>query len=628
MPTVVDSLVLTLGLDASNYKAGQQEFQADLKKTKEQANQTAKDLEASGKRAAEFFSQIKTEALSLIGILLGGKGLETFTRDATNSMAALARAAANAGATVPQLGAFLNVIERNGGSAQAATNSLQGLMSVMQNIRTFGGNSQFFGFLGPIGGSATDTPLEIVEKYLHFIETHKDQIALQNQIGRGLGFDQDTINSLRQVGTLSEFMRQFNVELQRTPTKEMTQQAQELQKAWLDLQHQGEFLGETILTKVSPALESVAKWITQLLKDQPDVAFGLSGIAGTLAAIAALNFSSVVGFLTRLAPLLGVGASLGWLYLENAAKQQEFEDAAKKLGFAPTETSPLNPIPDFVGPNGERLTWEEMARRLGPPYSGNVGGGGWLEREFQRLFGGGSPAVRPTADASMAPEQRAFLDTIAAPESGGDYGARNPHSTAHGRYQFLNSTDTTVSDATGIYGEDPVSQDRKAWYLASTTYSRSTGRDLLADLKAGGHEQQIADALKDVWPSLPGGSQNQETMTAFVRRLHDGIAAYGPQQRQTQPAAPPPSGSGGPQAPAQPPPPSAPAAAPRVALPFDPSFVLGASRPLVQPSSLASATTSIQVSGPITINTQASDARGIARDFASAVVAQANRGLA
>ena len=86
----------------------------------------------------------------------------------------------------------------------------------------------------------------------------------------------------------------------------------------------------------------------------------------------------------------------------------------------------------------------------------------------------------------------------------------------------------------------PVAQDKKGAALAIQAYRiRTHGRDLEADIKAGGHEADIAGALNQVWPSMPGGSQQNTTMPQFIRRLHDAQAAEGPQQQVTQAVRPP-----------------------------------------------------------------------------------------
>jgi hypothetical protein len=47
------------------------------------------------------------------------------------------------------------------------------------------------------------------------------------------------------------------------------------------------------------------------------------------------------------------------------------------------------------------------------------------------------------------PPESAVLAQIAAHESGGDYSAKNPHSTASGAYQFIDSTWQYVANHTG-----------------------------------------------------------------------------------------------------------------------------------------------------------------------------------
>jgi hypothetical protein len=63
--SIVDALVVTLGLDASRFTSGSKQASADLRKTKEDANAAAKQIEASGRQAAEFFKRLRNEAIAL-----------------------------------------------------------------------------------------------------------------------------------------------------------------------------------------------------------------------------------------------------------------------------------------------------------------------------------------------------------------------------------------------------------------------------------------------------------------------------------------------------------------------------------------------------------------------------------
>ena len=143
---VVDSLVVTLGLDPSNFTKGQKQAAEALLKTQNQASRTAKEMQADGAKAAEFFGAIKTEFLGLIGVLLGSKGIEAFVRDQTKSLADLGREAKNIGVSIPVLAAFRNAVELNGGSAEAATASFRSLTDQMEHLKVYG-NSPLMPFL-------------------------------------------------------------------------------------------------------------------------------------------------------------------------------------------------------------------------------------------------------------------------------------------------------------------------------------------------------------------------------------------------------------------------------------------------------------------------------------------------
>lgn len=147
------------------------------------------------------------------------------------------------------------------------------------------------------------------------------------------------------------------------------------------------------------------------------------------------------------------------------------------------------------------------------------------------------------AAKDLPPEQQAFLNTLAGPESAGKYNVRytpsggasfdpamgHPEiheptkdgstSDAAGRYQFLSSTYKPIAAKLGLTGFSAPEQDKAAIDLAATTYGKNTGRDLAADLKEGGHAPGIAQALNKVWPSLPGGSQQGTTSARFEAGL-------------------------------------------------------------------------------------------------------------
>jgi muramidase (phage lysozyme) len=143
-------------------------------------------------------------------------------------------------------------------------------------------------------------------------------------------------------------------------------------------------------------------------------------------------------------------------------------------------------------------------------------------REVGLPPGMNSPGM--TARTDLPVEARAFLDAISGPESRGQYNVRytpkggatfdsfdsHPRiyepgpkgpSSAAGRYQMVYSTWEPLAQKLGLTDFSPPSQDTAAWTLAGDTYHQKTGRDLLADLKAG-DTSKVAGALGSRWPTI------------------------------------------------------------------------------------------------------------------------------
>jgi muramidase (phage lysozyme) len=157
------------------------------------------------------------------------------------------------------------------------------------------------------------------------------------------------------------------------------------------------------------------------------------------------------------------------------------------------------------------------------------------------------PQALPVDTAPEIPlEGRALLDTIAGTEAQSYnliYGgqrftsyADHPRvavpitsgpnagktSSAAGRYQFLGSTWDTQKAKLGLKDFSPRSQDIAAWDLAQSTYKDKTGRELLADLKAGKLDE-VGAALHGQWTSLPGGIEQGTSRNDFKARFAKAI---------------------------------------------------------------------------------------------------------
>ncbi|QOF71856.1 hypothetical protein IG197_01825 [Aminobacter sp. SR38] len=150
------------------------------------------------------------------------------------------------------------------------------------------------------------------------------------------------------------------------------------------------------------------------------------------------------------------------------------------------------------------------------------------------------------------PYQKALLNTIAGPESGGRYNviygggrfddfSKHPGqavriqtgpnagrtSSAAGKYQFLGSTWEDQAGKLGLTDFSPANQDKAAWNLAAETYKAKTGQDLDAVLQSGDPAAiaSVGKVLNPIWTSLPGGIEQGTNTDRFVSTYQRALAA-------------------------------------------------------------------------------------------------------
>jgi muramidase (phage lysozyme) len=150
---------------------------------------------------------------------------------------------------------------------------------------------------------------------------------------------------------------------------------------------------------------------------------------------------------------------------------------------------------------------------------------------------------------------RALLDAIAYGEGanyntyygGGKFDPNGPHpcykvtagrwtSTAAGRYQFLCATWRGLASRYGFSTMAPANQDLAAIALISDNGG-------IAPILKGDYQIAV-NAVKGIWPSLPGGSQQTRTWSQSIARYTSSGGAMGPTGNSTivqgqQPASAP-----------------------------------------------------------------------------------------
>lgn len=268
MPTIIDELVIQLGLDASKFTAGQKAAMESFKKAQDDSVSRAKVIEAAGARASQFFTKLRTEALGFAALLIGGRGLKEFVEHVTVTDAAVGRLAKTMDLSGAELSRWRTAAYLAGGSSEGITTSLQGLTSEIQSFQLTG-QSSLLPYLNQLGTGFTDANGKVktaTQLYLDVADAlSKLDPARAAEFGKALHLDNDGINLI--IRGRQELQRLLNTAARLNPvTNENIDLAGKLQRGFRELETSTESYGRALLEDLSPALETSLGWLTRVFE--------------------------------------------------------------------------------------------------------------------------------------------------------------------------------------------------------------------------------------------------------------------------------------------------------------------------------------------------------------------------
>ncbi|WP_112070791.1 lytic transglycosylase domain-containing protein, partial [Klebsiella grimontii] len=352
----------------SQFRKGQQEVSDDLKKQREDAKNTAKEMAEQGKKAASFFSSIKTELLALTGVTVTAGGLISFVKSTTSGLMDLSIQSKALGLSARELDGWSKSAEAAGSSAEKISASLQGFQGAIQGARVgdysssiFGGLAQLnaltgqnFDVWGQDASSLAKTSLDALRKI--------SDPNLRRQVGLSLGFDDATLQRNQEGKFLPDVDR---LTKSSGITDASTKGAKEFTAAWAELNQSLETTKNQFYTFLIPyvrdfnvVLRDLSNWMKshpEEMKQKVDAFFGAiesgakmadkaaQAVGGWENAIKIIIGASVGGkllfFLTNLSKsLLGLARITlpGWLVaaagLSAADKVDDLNQKAKESG--------------------------------------------------------------------------------------------------------------------------------------------------------------------------------------------------------------------------------------------------------------------------------------------------------
>ncbi|WP_028732069.1 phage tail tip lysozyme [Rhizobium leguminosarum] len=270
MATVVDSLIITLGLDPAQFNKGQKEAASAFVKTQQQAEKSGKQIEDSAKKTANAISSVTREVLSLYAVFLGARGIKEFVQDLTLADAALGRFARNLNESPQTIAAWGNAAERMGGSAEATAGSFERIGKALYDLHR---NGQMlpkeFSQLQALTGRRIDTEHGVDRFLKDTAGALKAMSAIDpaqaHFLAQGMGIDDATANVMIKYGdAIGAYIDQIK---KLSPTGDAIKAAQDLQDKWATLQQTAVALANTILGTLGPELSKLltqmTDWVTK-----------------------------------------------------------------------------------------------------------------------------------------------------------------------------------------------------------------------------------------------------------------------------------------------------------------------------------------------------------------------------
>lgn len=258
--TVIDALLVTLGLDTSDFRKGQKEVSDDLKKQREDAKKTAKEMAEQGKKAASFFSSIKTELLALTGVTVTAGGLMSLVKNTTSSLMDLSIQSKALGMTARELDGFGKAAESAGSSFERITAALQGFQAAKQGSLFGDTSSPIFSGMRMLTALTGDTfdvyskdAKSLARSYLESLRKVKDP-NIRRQIGAMGGFDDATIQRNQEGRFLPDVDR---LTKSSGITDASTKGAKELTAAWAELGQNLETVKNQIYVGLIPTIRDL-----------------------------------------------------------------------------------------------------------------------------------------------------------------------------------------------------------------------------------------------------------------------------------------------------------------------------------------------------------------------------------
>lgn len=514
MPTVIDEFVAEFTVDPTAFTKGANNVRLNLKRVREDAGATGKDMELFGKRAGAMMGKLRNEALGLFLAFQGASSLGGFVSNLLTADAATARFAGNIGMTTNELSAWQLVIQGIGGKAEDANSALGAMANAYQSFLLTGttGHDPDFRALGLVPGDL-ENPAEALLKIAEAGE-RLSRPEFYARLSR-IGLPQSVINQLEEGRAATEAL----VEAKRkdgAATDADAAAAERFQRKLNDFQNH-------LTRMVRPAIYGVVDGLDDFLVSVDEGEADIPGLTLALGALAAVA-------LTLEAPFVAAAAAIGAMVLA-AQNWDEIKDT-----FTP-KSGPNSPevqatVDKYNKPGDPNRPWYEKAwDELAGLFTVHTDGGGLPAAAGASGPGGASPPAGGIEGylrkKGFSGEQARGIAAGIQAESRGDPNAVNPTSGAYGIGQWLGSRKKELFRR---YGNKPTMQQQLEFLVWELKGGDHGGASVTAQTSAEGAMVAYLRDFMRPGPGLTGDLKRGYRALGLRPNSYRGVPGASPQR--------------------------------------------------------------------------------------------------
>jgi len=511
MPTIIDSLLVTLGLDSAKFDEGTKK----AGKSTDELKAKAKELEKSNKEAKDSVDGLTAGFVKFFGIIGSAYELKNFTEDVILSSDKLGLMAANLGEGVSKLNMWTNMAEAAGGSASG----LQGTLSMLSKAATefqITGNTGILKFTQQLGVGLLDANGKARSSIDLLRDIGNELLARSGgdrnkafNVGSMMGIDAGTLNLiLKGNGAIDAMLAKQKAMF--PITEKQAEQARNLNQAYTEMSQSFDAGGRQFMSFVYPALMKFAAWMTDVnewVNRNGDKIQQFLPLVGVMAAtyFTPAIVSATLAFMRLtaaflLSPIGLVTALAGAIYLlwddyqtwkKGGDHLIPWEKWGPEVDMAINGINNLkNAIKDLLALKNPVENWDLL---------------GWLGGKSGITFGSMGQSIgggMASAKQSISGWMGKLADAIGFGESGGNYNAYNTGTkgVAGGRVGYSGEKDLANMTLDQMQATESLSGTNRDRIFAAGKYQMTPAfiRDAMQRMGLSGNEKftpELQDAM-------------------------------------------------------------------------------------------------------------------------------------